>query len=472
MENYENGIEMDQKVVIANVLKSWKKIVLLMVILFTALMGYSYKKVKSNQTANDPSVASALLSNDQKQMADNTFSQYKSFYEQYQYYSSKSVSLINTLDPYQTPQMTLSYVISTDISNPVSFYQNMLLSSEQESSMSSLLNLNEQSSVNELIFVDSSTSNINQSDHINITLNNEEGNVAMDVVVVGVSEDNANAVADIISEAVNNETNLLAEKGFTVSCAEISRNWSTTYSQNVADYQSHFMEQLEKTTTQLNNLKDPASLSTEEKTYYQALVNKYIGTKSTNQTVTKKGIIKYVAASILLALILGYFIEVMKYLLTDKVKSSANLDAIGCGPVLSVIVPETKKKKCFSKQIQHLLTADAAPQDEAIRLAVSEIEKQMNRDHLQRLFICFSANDKSAKKIVNLMISPLSESVSVKAGSPTINADDYKQLIACDAVVFVETAFHSKENNVQKEVSLAKRNGIVSIGSLLINTVD
>lgn len=473
MENYKVEREVNLRDISANVLKAWKKILIVIVLLVVVLSGYSIKKAKTNAVASDVTSVAKSLTNEQKNEAEETFAQYKYYYEQNQNFSQKAGSFINTLDPYNTPMVQIELVISTNISNPVTYFQNLNLTDDQMNQISNLLNLDETTSVQDLIFI-SDGAEKSDANSVNLITGDKTTNIIFDLKMIGVSQDNFSAVADILMDAVNNETNTLLEKGYSISATEVSRNWSESYSQEVVDYQSNYSSQYDKIKSQLKDLQSPSSLTGDTLVYYQALVKDYVKSEKTASVSVfsaKKGI-KYLLVSIILAIILAYLVEIVRYMKSHTVKTAGDLVLADCGPVLGIVVPAEKKKKLFTKQIRNLAAPGVAAPDAALKLASIEIARELEKNHLRSIFICCDGEDADTKKTIDQLSVNLKDKFTIQSGSPAVNADALEKFTESDAVVFAATAWATPDNILAKEVHMAKRYGQVLIGSILIKKLD
>lgn len=471
MDNYTINREVNLRDISANVLNEWKKLLILIILLFLAMFSVGIKKEYSNKQAKEISTASNGLTEVQKNEVEELFAQYKVLYKQNKLYSARSTSLMNTLDPYNTPAVSIQFVVSVNISNPVMYYQNLNLTDDQKNQLADLSGLDDANSVTGLIYVSDGTDQVLESSNL-ITENNSK-NVIMDVEMVGISQDDMAAASNILADAVGNETNALADAGYTIEVAEVSRGWNETFSPMVLKYQDNFDTQYDKIKSKFNDLKDPSSLVGDEKVYYQELISDFVKSEDeTNASVfSAKLLLKSIGISIVLSIFLVYLIEGLKYLMSHTVKTAGDLILSGAGPVLGVAVPSEKKKYCFAKQIRNLSVPGVCAEETTIRLASLEIKNQLLDAHFKSLFVCCDLNDTDTKNAVELLCAPLKSSFSIYVGSPSNNVEDFNKFCECESVAFVTTAYSTPDHVLAKEVSMAKRTGKYFAGSILVKRV-
>lgn len=468
MDNYENNKEIDMREVTATILVKWKKVLIIIILLFMALSSYQVIKTAKSNKSSDVASAAASLTDEEKQAVDNTFSLYQYYYTQYQNYSEKSKSFMNLLNPYQTPILNVNFTITTTISNPGNYYQNIYLSQSQINQLNELLNTDEQTSVSDLLSASVSEQS-NDSSSINVFSGSDEKSFILNVQLLGVSQENTDAAANIISDAINAQTSLLDEKGYSASEAEISRSWEEGYSQTVGVYQSDFDLQYEKIKEQYNLLQDPSDLTDNQKTYYKALINDYLDvTAKSGRLLSPKKLILFLLASFMIVIILFYFYETIKSVLSKTVKTERDLVLAGCGSVFGVIVNSSPKKQLFSKQIIHLIAPDYHSEDEVLQLASNRILQQMKNQHAVSLFICNDSSNESSIKVVKHLCELLSQQIKVNVGAPGCNVADYTNFISSDSVLFIKSSGIDSDKMMIQEVDMANTNDKTIIGSILI----
>ena len=474
MNNYYSNKSMDLHEVTANVLKNWKKIPLLVIVLVLMLSAYSFKKEKSAVNSQSIASTSASLTDTQKETVENVFLQYQYYYSQNKNYIKKSTSLLNTLNPYHTPSVTLSFVANTNIINLSSFFQDLDLTDEQENQLTSLLNLDGETSAEDLIYTgDLDNNNSTDNSSATIVTSEEANNIAMNIQLVGVSEQNSNAAADILVDAINNKINWLIQSGYSISISEITRNYSESYSKAVADFQASFSENFEKIKTQLSSLKTPSALTDEENTYYQALVRNYMNPESANAktSISAIKIIKNIMLSILLGIIIGYFVEAIKYQKSHTVKIVDDLVLAGADPVFTKYISGEEDSSKFTRKIRKLSGAASTPNAEAIQLATAEIMKIMEKNNFHRLYICYDANDQETKKVLNALSAQFKNKLLILSGSPLTSSKSFDEFAESESVLFLKTAYVSSDNTLLKEIDMAKRNNVNIVGSLLVKNI-
>lgn len=471
MDNYEDNKEIDIREVTATILVKWRKVLIIMILFFMALSSYQVIKTAKSNKSVDVASAAASLTDEEKQAVDNTFSLYQYYYTQYQNYSEKSKSFMNLLNPYQTPILNVNFTITTTISNLGNYYQNIYLSQSQINQLDELLNIDEQTSVSDLLSASVSEQS-NDSSSLNVFSGSDEKSFILNVQLLGVSQENTDAAANIISDAINAQTSLLEKKGYSASEAEISRSWEEGYSQTVGVYQSDFNLQYEKIKAQYNLLQDPSDLTDNQKTYYKVLINDYLDvtdvTAKSSRLVSPKKLILFLLASFIIAIILSYFYETIKSVLSKTVKTERDLVLAGCGSVLGVIVNSSPQKQLFSKQIIHLIAPDYRSEDEVLQLASNRILQQMKNQHAVSLFICNDSSNKSSIKVVKHLCELLNQQIKVNVGAPGCNVADYTNFISSDSVLFIKSSGIDSDKMMIQEVDMAKTNDKTIIGSILI----
>lgn len=468
MDNYENNKEIDMREITATVLMKWKKVLALIIVFFLGLTSYQIIKTKKNNNTGDLSTAVSALTDEGKNVVDNTFSQFQYYYTQYKNYSEKGNSFVNLLNPYKTPILNINFTITTTISNPVNYYQNLNLSQTQTSQLNELINIDEQTSVSDLISANISDQS-SETSNISIVSGTDERNLILNVQVIGVPQGNSEASANIIADAVAAQSDLLSEKGYSTSASEVSRTWKEGYSQKVADYQLDFDTQFEKIKEQYTALQDPSGLTDSEKAYYQVLINDYLDVQAkSSHFVSLKKLIIFFLASIVIAIILFYFIEAIKSALSKTVKTERDLVLAGCGPVLGVIVTTSAKKHLFSKKIIQLTAPDFTSEDEVLQLASVRILRQMKNQRATNLYICNDSSNNDVSRVIKHLSALLGNQVTISAGTPGCNTADYSNLVSSDAVLFIKTSGIDSDKNLVREVDITSRNNKNIIGSILI----
>lgn len=471
MDNYENNKEIDMREITATVLMKWKKVLVLIIVFFLGLTSYQIIKTKKNNNTGDLSTVVSSLTDEEKNVVDDTFSQFQYYYTLYKNYSDKSNSFINLLNPYKTSILNINFAITTTISNPINYYQNLNLSQTQTSKLNELLNIDEQTSASDLISANISDQG-NDTSNINIVSGTDERNLILNVQVIGVPQENSEASANIIADAVAAQSDLLNEKGYSTSVSEVSRTWEEGYSQKVADYQLDFDTQFGKIKEEYTALQDPSGFTDGEKAYYKVLVNDYLDVQAkSSHLVSLKKLIIFFLASIVIAIILFYIIEAIKSALSKTVKTERDLVLAGCGPVLGVVVTTSAKKQLFSKKIIQLTAPDFTSEDEVLKLASARILQQMKNQRATNLYICSDSNNNDASRVIKRLSALLGNQVTIHAGAPGCNTADYSNLVSSDAVLFIKSSGIDSDKNLIREVDITNRNNKSIIGNILIKKV-
>jgi hypothetical protein len=234
-----------------------------------------------------------------------------------------------------------------------------------------------------------------------------------------------------------------------------------------------------------------ASLTEEQKRYYDEVLNREIeedlneGVEKTQVSDTLKkmedskisftDVLKYIFIGMMLGGFIACTILVCRCLFAGKILCVGDIESAFFAPVLGQVLENSESKRAGSQidhWIQGLFTRKGSifTKEEYIRMIVSKIAIEAKKKGIQQVYLTGSVHGDVISEMKLTLSTKLKEQqVQVAYGnSPICDPDALEQMVASDAVVFVEQIDVSRYEDMKKEVLLCEQYQIPVMGYVVV----
>ena len=294
----EEEVQIDLMTLLHYILRKWRSIIVVMLIVAVAANLYSVKKsmsvVASVSAAEEEVDIEKQIENAKEELTADELEQVERVYSMYEYNSQLyqendeylEKSMLMQLDPNEIPTVMLNYQFRKDqadeeLSNIFTMYENALL--DEDTCTAIIQVFGEEyanTSVRELISV-TDTENVQNSDIIK--LQNDKNSGILSIQIYADSEEQCEQVAEIVKKRVMEYTEQLQQIFGIYTVNAISEQYYISSDSNLNMQKSDVVNAVNDAYTALKNIS--SGLSEKQMTYYNLLV-KGIEDKTTSKENT------------------------------------------------------------------------------------------------------------------------------------------------------------------------------------------
>jgi hypothetical protein len=223
------------------------------------------------------------------------------------------------------------------------------------------------------------------------------------------------------------------------------------------------------------------NLTTDEKTYYEALVAREElrsddAAQDGAETISVPQMTylhpKYMLLGAVLGLLVAVAYIVLRYInsgtlhVPDEVKTRYGVELLAC------VAAQQPKHSGADRLLRRMFHREQSEEENANELRMAETQARiiMNREALKRICITGSFRDEQGAQTVSQLQSALAgnaESI-ISCASPLTDVDALNELVAADGVVLIESVARSKVADIRREVELCRSNGTVIVGAIVL----
>ena len=494
----EEEVQIDLMTLLHYILRKWRSIIVVMLIVAVAANLYSVKKSMSEAAAVSTTEevdiekqienAKEELTADELEQVEHVYSMYEynsQLYQESKEYLEKSVLM--QLNPNEIPTVMLNYQFKKDqadeeLSNIFTMYENALL--DEDTCTAIIQVFGEEyanTSVRELISV-TDTENGQNNDIIKLQKDKNSG--ILSIQIYAGSEEQCEQVAEIVKKRVLEYTEQLQQIFGNYTVNAISEQYHISSDSNLNMQKSDVVNAVNDAYTALKNIS--SGLSEKQMTYYNLLVkgieDKTTSKENTDETSEITANVQYISMKyILIGLLAGMFLAVcwyaVVYIMTQTVKDVDEVKIITNLPVFGTVLGsnENGKRNIIDRWIDSWFAHDKKSENNELLLTriSHEVAMLAGQKDKRNLLVACSESDQNLKKQADSLVEKLRElGMNVTSTDRLVsdNTEVLKQLESADSAVFVEQLMKSERNQIREAVELCRRCQVEVLGSVIVGS--
>ena len=497
----EEEVQIDLMTLLHYILRKWRSIIVVMLIVAVAANLYSVKKsmsvVASVSAAEEEVDIEKQIENAKEELTADELEQVERVYSMYEYNSQLyqendeylEKSMLMQLNPNEIPTVMLNYQFRKDqadeeLSNIFTMYENALL--DEDTCTAIIQVFGEEyanTSVRELISV-TDTENVQNSDIIK--LQNDKNSGILSIQIYADSEEQCEQVAEIVKKRVMEYTEQLQQIFGIYTVNAISEQYYISSDSNLNMQKSDVVNAVNDAYTALKNIS--SGLSEKQMTYYNLLVkgieDKTTSKENTDETAEITANVQYISMKyILIGLLAGMFLAVcwyaVVYIMTQTVKDVDEVKIITNLPVFGTVLGsnENGKRNIIDRWIYSWFAHNKKSENNELLLTriSHEVAMLAGQKDKRNLLVACSESDQNLKKQADSLVEKLRElgmNVTSTDSLVSDNTEVLKQLESADSAVFVEQLMKSERNQIREAVELCRRCQVEVLGSVIVGSAS
>lgn len=494
----EEEVQIDLMTLLHYILRKWRSIIVVMLIVAVAANLYSVKKSMSEAAAVSTTEevdiekqienAKEELTADELEQVERVYSMYEynsQLYQESKEYLEKSVLM--QLNPNEIPTVMLNYQFKKDqadeeLSNIFTMYENVLL--DEDTCTAIIQVFGEEyanTSVRELISV-TDTENGQNSDIIKLQKDKNSG--ILSIQIYAGSEEQCEQVAEIVKTRVLEYTEQLHQIFGNYTVNAISEQYYISSDSNLNMQKSDAVNAVNNAYTAMKNI--TSGLSEKQIGYFSLLTkdceDQTLVKEDTQETANMTANVQYISMKyILIGLLAGMFLAVcwyaVIYIMTQTVKDVDEVKIITNLPVFGTVLRsnENGKRNIVDRWIDSWFAHDKKSENNDLLLTriSHEVAMLAGQKDKKCLLIACSGSDQNVKKQADSLVEKLRKlgmNVTSTDGLVSDNTEVLKQLESADSAVFVEQLMKSERNQIREAVELCRRCQVEVLGSVIVGS--
>ena len=426
----EEEVQIDLMTLLHYILRKWRSIIVVMLIVAVAANLYSVKKsmsvVASVSAAEEEVDIEKQIENAKEELTADELEQVERVYSMYEYNSQLyqendeylEKSMLMQLNPNEIPTVMLNYQFRKDqadeeLSNIFTMYENALL--DEDTCTAIIQVFGEEyanTSVRELISV-TDTENVQNSDIIK--LQNDKNSGILSIQIYADSEEQCEQVAEIVKKRVMEYTEQLQQIFGIYTVNAISEQYYISSDSNLNMQKSDVVNAVNDAYTALKNIS--SGLSEKQMTYYNLLVkgieDKTTSKENTDETAEITANVQYISMKyILIGLLAGMFLAVcwyaVVYIMTQTVKDVDEVKIITNLPVFGTVLGsnENGKRNIIDRWIDSWFAHDKKSENNELLLTriSHEVAMLAGQKDKRNLLVACSESDQNLKKQADSLV--------------------------------------------------------------------
>lgn len=494
----EEEVQIDLMTLLHYILRKWRSIIVVMLIVAVAANLYSVKKSMSEAAAVSTTEevdiekqienAKGELTADELEQVEHVYSMYEynsQLYQENEEYLEKSVLM--QLNPNEIPTVMLNYQFKKDqadeeLSNIFTMYENALL--DEDTCTAIIQVFGEEyanTSVRELISV-TDTENGQNSDIIKLQKDKNSG--ILSIQIYAGSEEQCEQVAEIVKKRVLEYTEQLQQIFGNYTVNAISEQYYISSDSNLNVQKSDAVNAVNNAYTAMKNI--TSGLSEKQIGYFDLLTkdceDQTLVKEDTQATANMTANVQYISMKyILIGLLAGMFLAVcwyaVVYIMTQTVKDVDEVKIITNLPVFGTVLGsnENGKRNIIDRWIDSWFAHDKKSENNELLLTriSHEVAMLAGQKDKRNLLVACSESDQNLKKQADSLVEKLRElgmNVTSTDSLVSDNTEVLKQLESADSAVFVEQLMKSERNQIREAVELCRRCRVEVLGSVIVGS--
>lgn len=494
----EEEVQIDLMTLLHYILRKWRSIIVVMLIVAVAANLYSVKKSMSEAAAVSTTEevdiekqienAKEELTADELEQVERVYSMYEynsQLYQENKEYLEKSVLM--QLNPNEIPTVMLNYQFKKDqsdeeLSNIFTMYENALL--DEDTCTAIIQVFGEEyanTSVRELISV-TDTENGQNSDIIKLQKDKNSG--ILSIQIYAGSEEQCKQVAEIVKTRVLEYTEQLQQIFGNYTVNAISEQYYISSDSDLNMQKSDVVNVVNEVCTVIKNI--TSGLSEKQIGYFNLLTkdreDQTLVKEDTQETANMTANVQYISMKyVLIGLLAGMFLAVcwyaVIYIMTQTVKDVDEVKIITNLPVFGTVLRsnENGKRKIVDRWIDSWFAHNKKSENNELLLTriSHEVAMLAGQKDKRNLLVACSESDQNLKKQADSLVEKLRElgmNVTSTDSLVSDNTEVLKQLESADSAVFVEQLMKSERNQIREAVELCRRCQVEVLGSVIVGS--
>ena len=494
----EEEVQIDLMTLLHYILRKWRSIIVVMLIVAVAANLYSVKKSMSEAAAVSTTEevdiekqienAKEELTADELEQVERVYSMYEynsQLYQENKEYLEKSVLM--QLNPNEIPTVMLNYQFKKDqsdeeLSNIFTMYESALL--DEDTCTAIIQVFGEEyanTSVRELISV-TDTENGQNSDIIKLQKDKNSG--ILSIQIYAGSEEQCEQVAEIVKKRVLEYTEQLQQIFGNYTVNAISEQYYISSDSDLNMQKSDVVNVVNEVCTVMKNI--TSGLSEKQIGYFNLLAkdgeDQTLVKEDTQETANMTANVQYISMKyILIGLLAGMFLAVcwyaVVYIMTQTVKDVDEVKIITNLPVFGTVLGsnENAKRNIIDRWIDSWFAHDKKSENNELLLTriSHEVAMLAGQKDKKCLLIACSGNGQNVKKQADSLVEKLRKlgmNVTSTDSLVSDNTEVLKQLDCADSVVFVEQLMKSERNQIREAIELCRRCQVEVLGSVIVGS--
>lgn len=494
----EEEVQIDLMTLLHYILRKWRSIIVVMLIVAVAANLYSVKKSMSEAAAISTTEEVDIekqIQNEKEELTADELEQVERVYSMYEYnsqlyqenkeYLEKSVLM--QLNPNEIPTVMLNYQFKKDqadeeLSNIFTMYENALL--DEDTCTAIIQVFGEEyanTSVRELISV-TDTENGQNGDIIK--LQDDKNSGILSIQIYAGSEEQCEQVAEIVKKRVLEYTEQLHQIFGNYTVNAISEQYYISSDSNLNMQKSDAVNAVNNAYTAMKNI--TSGLSEKQIGYFSLLTkdceDQTLVKEDTQETANMTANVQYISMKyILIGLLAGMFLAVcwyaVIYIMTQTVKDVDEVKIITNLPVFGTVLRsnDNGKRNVIDRWIDSWFAHDKKSENNDLLLTriSHEVAMLAGQKDKKCLLIACSGSDQNVKKQADSLVEKLRKlgmNVTSTDGLVSDNTEVLKQLESADSAVFVEQLMKSERNQIREAVELCRRCQVEVLGSVIVGS--
>lgn len=494
----EEEVQIDLMTLLHYILRKWRSIIVVMLIVAVAANLYSVKKSMSEAAAVSTTEevdiekqienAKEELTADELEQVERVYSMYEynsQLYQENKEYLEKSVLM--QLNPNEIPTVMLNYQFKKDqsdeeLSNIFTMYENALL--DEDTCTAIIQVFGEEyanTSVRELISV-TDTENGQNSDIIKLQKDKNSG--ILSIQIYAGSEEQCKQVAEIVKTRVLEYTEQLQQIFGNYTVNAISEQYYISSDSDLNMQKSDVVNVVNEVCTVIKNI--TSGLSEKQIGYFNLLTkdreDQTLVKEDTQETANMTANVQYISMKyILIGLLAGMFLAVcwyaVVYIMTQTVKDVDEVKIITNLPVFGTVLGSNEhgKRNIIDQWIDSWFAHDKKSENNELLLTriSHEVAMLAGQKDKRNLLVACSESDQNLKKQADSLVEKLRElgmNVTSTDSLVSDNTEVLKQLESADSAVFVEQLMKSERNQIREAVELCRRCQVEVLGSVIVGS--
>lgn len=494
----EEEVQIDLMTLLHYILRKWRSIIVVMLIVAVAANLYSVKKSMSEAAAVSTTEevdiekqienAKEELTADELEQVERVYSMYEynsQLYQENEEYLEKS--MLMQLNPNEIPTVMLNYQFKKDqadeeLSNIFTMYENALLDEDTCTAIVQVFGEEyANTSVRELISV-TDTENVQNSDIIK--LQNDKNSGILSIQIYADSEEQCEQVAEIVKKRVMEYTEQLQQIFGIYTVNAISEQYYISSDSNLNMQKSDVVNVVNEVCTVIKNI--TSGLSEKQIGYFNLLTkdceDQTLVKEDTQETANMTANVQYISMKyVLIGLLTGMFLAVcwyaVVYIMTQTVKDVDEVKIITNLPVFGTVLGsnENGKRNIIDRWIDSWFAHDKKSENNELLLTriSHEVAMLAGQKDKRNLLVACSESDQNLKKQADSLVEKLRElgmNVTSTDSLVSDNTEVLKQLESADSAVFVEQLMKSERNQIREAVELCRRCQVEVLGSVIVGS--
>ena len=494
----EEEVQIDLMTLLHYILRKWRSIIVVMLIVAVAANLYSVKKSMSEAAAVSTTEevdiekqienAKEELTADELEQVERVYSMYEynsQLYQENEEYLEKS--MLMQLNPNEIPTVMLNYQFKKDqadeeLSNIFTMYENALLDEDTCTAIVQVFGEEyANTSVRELISV-TDTENGHNSDIIKLQKDKNSG--ILSIQIYAGSEEQCKQVAEIVKTRVLEYTEQLQQIFGNYTVNAISEQYYISSDSNLNMQKSDVVNVVNEVCTAIKNI--TSGLSEKQIGYFNLLAKdceeQTLVKEDTQETANLTANVQYISMKyVLIGLLAGMFLAVcwyaVVYIMTQTVKDVDEVKIITNLPVFGTVLGsnENGKRNIIDRWIDSWFAHDKKSENNELLLTriSHEVAMLAGQKDKRNLLVACSESDQNLKKQADSLVEKLRElgmNVTSTDSLVSDNTEVLKQLESADSAVFVEQLMKSERNQIREAVELCRRCQVEVLGSVIVGS--